>query len=52
MLTLSQTTISEVTLGRITNLASNDVHHFDYVSRLLDIIFNIFRHFGPGIISG
>jgi ATP-binding cassette subfamily C (CFTR/MRP) protein 4 len=33
ILTLSQTVISEVTVGHLVNLASNDVHKFEQVSR-------------------
>ena len=32
VLTLSQTTLSQLTVGHVINLASNDVHRFDYVS--------------------
>ena len=32
VLTLSQTTLSQLTVGHVINLASNDVHRFDHVS--------------------
>ena len=38
VLTLSQTTLSQLTVGHVVNLASNDVHHFDEVSVFLIII--------------
>ena len=38
VLTLSQTTLSQLTMGHVINLASNDVHRFDEVSTFLIII--------------
>ena len=35
VLTLSQTTLSQLTVGHVINLASNDVHRFDEVSTFL-----------------
>ena len=32
VLTLSQTTLSQLTVGHVINIVSNDVHRFDYVS--------------------
>ena len=34
VLTLSQTTVGQLTIGHVVNLASNDVHRFDQVSAM------------------
>ena len=40
VLSLSQSTVSQLTIGHVVNLASNDVHRFDYVSSIsLDLVY-------------
>ena len=45
VLTLSQVTISQISIGHVVNLASNDVQRFDMVRKI--IIVSLINHLPP-----